>query len=72
MKPLEPGYFDTQKTILLQDLEEHTLTCKSCPSLSKITKKRAKEVRELIARGKTGSFGILHKLQGIDLCLVAM
>ena len=72
MKPLELGYFDTQKTILLQDLDEHTFTCSSCPSLSAVTLARALEVQDLIARGKTDSFGILHKLQGIDLCLVAM
>jgi len=57
---------------MLQDLNGHSWQCTSCPTLSDETLDRVNEVQVLIARGVTKSEGILHKLRGLDLCLMAM
>ena len=69
---LKPGYFNSQLSVALIDLEEHNLECDLCPTLGQHLVAQAYRVEANITNRHVNRSGAAHKLRGLDMILMAM
>ena len=71
-EPLGRGYFNSQRTVALIDLEAHNLDCDDCPTLGEYLKDQLWVVHRCMTDGHVHPLGAEHRMRGVDMILMAM